>query len=50
MHQKHFPENDPVCERVKKAHGAINELSIQLSHLMGRAKINALSRPEDHGH
>ena len=35
MHQKHFPENDPVYDRVKKAREAVKELSIQLSPLMG---------------
>lgn len=35
MHQKHFPANDPVYLRVKQARTAINELSIQLHHLMG---------------
>jgi hypothetical protein len=34
MHQKHFPANDPVFVRVKEARAAINELSIQLGHLM----------------
>lgn len=34
MHQKHFPANDPVFVRVKEARAAINELSIQFSHLM----------------
>lgn len=34
MHQKHFPANDPVFVRVKEARAAINELSIQLDHLM----------------
>ena len=34
MHQKHFPANDAVYERVKKATAAINELSIRLSQLM----------------
>ena len=35
MHQKHFPADDLVFDRVKKARTAVNELSIQLSHLMG---------------
>jgi hypothetical protein len=35
MHQKHFPLNDPIYDRVKKAREAVKELSIQLSHLMG---------------
>jgi len=34
MHQKHFPENDPLYDRVKKAREAVKELSIQLSQLM----------------
>ena len=34
MHQKHFPMNDPVFERVKTARAAISELSIQLHHLL----------------
>ena len=34
MHQKHFPANDPVYERVKAAREAVNELSIQLHHLL----------------
>ncbi len=34
MHQKHFPANDPVYEAAKNARAAINELSIQLQHLM----------------
>lgn len=34
MHQKHFPANDPVYDRVKKARAAINELSIQLHQLL----------------
>jgi hypothetical protein len=37
MHQKHFPANDPVYDRVKKAREAINELSIQLHHLLTKA-------------
>ena len=35
MHQKHFPADDLVFDRVKKAREAVKELSIQLSHLMG---------------
>jgi hypothetical protein len=34
MHQKHFPADDLVFDRVKKAREAVKELSIQLSHLM----------------
>lgn len=34
MHQKHFPANDPLYDRVKTARAAINELSIQLHHLI----------------
>ena len=34
MHQKHFPANDPIFQAVKNARAAINELSIQLHHLM----------------
>jgi hypothetical protein len=34
MHQKHFPLNDPVFDRVKRARAAINGLSIQLHHLL----------------
>jgi len=33
MHQKHFPDDDLVFDRVKKARSAVNELSIQLHHL-----------------
>lgn len=35
MHQKHFPDNDPLYASVRKAREAINGLSIQLSHLRG---------------
>jgi hypothetical protein len=35
MHQKHFPADDAVYDRVKLARAAIKELSIQLHHLMG---------------
>jgi hypothetical protein len=34
MHQKHFPANDLVFVRVKEARAAVNELSIQLHHLI----------------
>jgi hypothetical protein len=34
MHQKHFPASDRVYEAVTNARAAINELSIQLHHLM----------------
>lgn len=34
MHQKHFPPNDPVYEQVIKARSAVNDLSIQLHHLL----------------
>jgi hypothetical protein len=34
MHQKHFPINDPVFDRVKLARNAINELAIQLHQLL----------------
>jgi hypothetical protein len=33
MHQKHFPDDDLVFDRVKKAREAVQELSIQLHHL-----------------
>jgi hypothetical protein len=36
MHQKHFPMNDPVFERVKSARNAINELAIELHRLLPR--------------
>ena len=35
MHQKHFPQNDPVYVQVKLAQSAVRELSIQLNHLLG---------------
>jgi hypothetical protein len=34
MHQKHFPMNDPVFERVQSARNAINELAIELHRLL----------------
>ncbi len=34
MHQKHFPQNDPVQVAVKAAHEAVRELSVQLHHLI----------------
>jgi|GEM_PF-5921406 len=36
MHQKHFPWTDPLYDRVKKAHVAVNELSIELQQLLAR--------------
>lgn len=35
MHQKHFPDNDPIYAAAKKAREAVRELSVQLSYLMG---------------
>jgi hypothetical protein len=33
MHQKHFPMNDPVFERVKSAREAVNSLKCELHRL-----------------
>lgn len=37
MHQKHFPQNDPVYDSVQKARAAVNELAVQLNRLRGPA-------------